>query len=667
MTTSANASGGGRHALLIAWGFPPAKSGGVFRMAETANVLIEEGWRVSVIACDIEDLRRFAGTDEVTLEMVDPRVRVHRVPFDLGPRETDLHRWDELRAAQPNVWRKAYNRSLADLFPAGLYAPWLKPALQVALDIHDADPLDIAIASGGPFVSFGIAGQLRAERAVPYVLDYRDAWSLHQFEDRTLHGPGSVIHGVETELLAGALEAWFVNEPMRAWHERSYPVCAGHTRVVTNGFDASALTGLSAPEPPPAGRIRFGYLGTLTAAVPLAACLRGYLHARQSSALVAESSLDFYGYLGFYPTPDEALLRQLKEAAEEGVSWLGPVPKSAVGETYSRLDALVLSFGGTRYVTSGKVFEYMATGRPIVSVHAPENAVRDVLEGYPLWFQAASYGPEDVAAAFAGAADAVMNGAARDPQVLDVARAHALSFDRRECLRVAAQALEPLLEDWERRSRPTGRRPLVLWLGSRPAPDVREFLTAEHVRLRSPLTPGPFDSLRSEGVRGAQLLDRLAHMRARWGPAEPGTSVGRARLLAAQPERLPAWGADEQVPDAAVGWLRLAGSALPAWADLYLATGLDGVVAATWVAASIPGSVTVLDLRGIHPGDGEADRAALAAVRLLAPKAGLVLADDEDLLRLGLGALSPGQRAGADLRGLADALLRADAAPVRLR
>ena len=172
-----------RHALYVAWGFPPAKSGGVFRMMETANVLVDEGWQVTVLACDIDDLRRFAGVDLSTLDGVDARVRVVRVPMELGPFETDLYRWDEARVEDPGGWRTAYQRRVDEGFPNSVYSLWEAPLLEAARRVHEERPVDLVVASGGPFVCFSAGRALRIDHGVPYVLDYRDSWSLQQFTD----------------------------------------------------------------------------------------------------------------------------------------------------------------------------------------------------------------------------------------------------------------------------------------------------------------------------------------------------------------------------------------------------------------------------------------------------------------------------------------------------
>ena len=54
------------------------------------------------------------------------------------------------------------------------------------------------------------------------------------------------------------------------------------------------------------------------------------------------------------------------------------------------------------YVTSGKVFEYMSTGKPILGLYQPDCAVAEVLDGYPLLVRTRSLDPEDVASSAAG-------------------------------------------------------------------------------------------------------------------------------------------------------------------------------------------------------------------------------------------------------------------------
>ncbi|MER3393471.1 MAG: hypothetical protein RIA38_00695, partial [Microcella pacifica] len=77
----------------------------------------------------------------------------------------------------------------------------------------------------------------------------------------------------------------------------------------------------------------------------------------------------------------------------------GKVSKTDVAKVYSSFDALALILGRSRYITSGKVFEYAATGLPIAALHHPETASTSVLSDYPRFVPAS----DDTAEAFADA------------------------------------------------------------------------------------------------------------------------------------------------------------------------------------------------------------------------------------------------------------------------
>ncbi len=157
----------------------------------------------------------------------------------------------------------------------------------------------------------------------------------------------------------------------------------------------------------------FGYLGTISLQVPLAELVSGWRLARERSELVRRSHAELHGYLGHYQTPSLAMQRSVHEAAADDMRYCGPVSKTGVRALYSSFDVLLLALGTGRYVTSGKVYEYLATGLPIVSVHDPGNAASDVLRGYPLWFPANDLSPTGIAEALTAAAEAA---AAVDPK-----------------------------------------------------------------------------------------------------------------------------------------------------------------------------------------------------------------------------------------------------------
>lgn len=415
------------HLLYVAWGFPPSRGGGVYRALATANAFANAGWRVTVLTAEREAFERYTGLDATLEDHVDPSIRIERLPFSWPLLDTDIRRYSWLRAHAPARWRKRHIRQDTADFPEAGYGPWRKVLEQAALRIHQADPVDLVVATANPNVDFTAAWQLHRKHGVPFVMDYRDAWLLDVFEGGMLHEEGSRAAVWERDLIAAAHEVWFVNEPIRAWHQQRYPASASRMHVVSNGFDpelapparhhaADASTGLT-----------FGYLGTISPKVPLAELIDGWRIARRDDELVAGGRLRLHGYLGYYAAPRADLANLVEDAADVDVSYEGPVAKTEIAAVYESFDVLLLVIGAGRYVTSGKVFEYIATGMPIVSVHDPINAASDVLRGYPMWFPVRDLEPASVAEALAAAAHAAVNA---DDELRDRCRAFAASYTR---------------------------------------------------------------------------------------------------------------------------------------------------------------------------------------------------------------------------------------------
>lgn len=396
------------HVLYVAWGYPPSRGGGVYRALATPNAFAAKGFDVTVLTCTEDTFVASTGTDTSLMTQIDPRIEVVRIPFAWPAMETDLRKWSALRAMAPRVWRR--RQRLLDVrdFPEVSYGPWRRPLEAAALRIHARKPVDLVVATANPNVDFAAADVLNRRHGIPYVMDYRDAWMLDVFSGELLHDEGGRVDRLERDLLGRAREAWFVNEPIRAWHARRHPQLADRMHMVANGFDPQF-----APEadlqPPglrdPARPLRFGYIGTASKKVPLAEFAAGWRQARRDP-LLADAEAELWGYLGFFALPNSDLVDLVEAYRQDGLTYRGPVPKQDVRATYATFDVLLLILGAGRYVTSGKVFEYTAAAKPIVSVHDPGNAAGEVLRGYPLWFPVTDLSPESIADALSQAAKA---------------------------------------------------------------------------------------------------------------------------------------------------------------------------------------------------------------------------------------------------------------------
>ncbi|GAB2842073.1 hypothetical protein GCM10027024_16240 [Microbacterium insulae] len=425
------------HLLYVAWGFAPSRSGGVYRLLATANAFARKGWDVTVLTVPRDVFERSTGVDPSLESRADTRVRVERIPFPHEETNLDLRTWGAFRAHAPELWNGWKAWQTARVFPEPRYGLW-RPELERAAErIHAERPVSLTIGSGNPNVVHTAGLHLHERHGVPFVMDYRDTWQLDMYSGRRTLSPKSRGAAWERRMVAAADEIWFVNEPIAAWHRELYPEWAQKISVVSNGFDPEFVGAPTAPRTDRGEGLVLGNIGTMTSQTPIRQLVDGWIAARERGAL-AQDRIDLFGYLGHQGDDEGRVLEQIARVQDGSVSYRGAVSKATIAEVYARLDALILPLGTSPFMTSGKVFEYMATGLPIVSVHDPRNAVSDTLQGYPAWVPAESLEAADVADALVRVAEIASTQTLEDRQV---ARAWAERYER-------ARILDPIAERW---------------------------------------------------------------------------------------------------------------------------------------------------------------------------------------------------------------------------
>jgi glycosyltransferase involved in cell wall biosynthesis len=428
------------HLLYVAWAYPPARNAGVYRALATANAFAEAGWDVTVLTADRRLFETQLGADVALERRIHPGITVRRLAFSWHRGEPDLARWSRARVTSNLGWSWLAAKTSAVDFPEPVYGGWRRTLASAAHQVHAAHPVDLVIGTANPYVDFIPGWELHRTDGVPYVLDYRDSWSLDLYHDVRAFGRHSRAGRWEARLLADAAEVWFVNEPIRAWYRREFPQHAATMQVVANGYDDDIGTAVAAArerrdltEP-----LTFGYLGTVYGTIPLREMLLGWRRARELSPDVAAARLVLRGHLGHFGDPDPRTMGLLEEFAADGVTFAGPVSKTEVAETYAGFDALLLVLSGGKYVTSGKVFEYAATGLPIVSVHTADSAAVNVLTGHPDWVMTEGMSPDDIARAVIAGAEAARR---TTPHTMATAREWAGRYSRTNQLAPRIRAL----------------------------------------------------------------------------------------------------------------------------------------------------------------------------------------------------------------------------------
>ncbi|MEU1688708.1 glycosyltransferase [Micromonospora sp. NPDC005707] len=442
VTRPRSRSGARPHVIYLAIGFPPAAKSSAYRLRETANQFAALDWDVTVVTICEEAWEREYGLDHSLSAGVDPRIRVVELPLARKDLETDIRNFSEARSLRPREWIEQQRKRDLTVFPEPVFGGWRFALEKAVLRIHREHPADLLVASCAPYVNLAPTWRLWEEHRVPYVVDFRDGWSLDVITGEAAFPEKSPAGRWEKKVLEQAGAIWCVNDPIARFYQERYPSVADRVRVVRNGFDEDGVPTVEHRVDPEAG-LTFGYLGSINfSPVLLDEVLTGWRMARRDDPLIARSTFEVRGHIGAGALREANAHMELLRAAEpDGVVFGGPVAKADVAGTYARWDALVLMLVGGAYVTSGKVYEYAASGLPVMSAHEVDHDAARVLAGHPLWTGAVGLEPVRLAESFREAGKLAVGATEADRAA---ARAHAHRYTRGAQLRPAVRAATEL-------------------------------------------------------------------------------------------------------------------------------------------------------------------------------------------------------------------------------
>lgn len=427
------------HLLYLTYGFPPASKSGTYRQRAVANAFRQRGWDVTVVGPQLLSYEWENGLDWSLLDACEPGVRFVEVPVVREDLDPDIRRWSLERVWNEARWRDEHIERTQSDFPEPYFGHWLDAFVDTAAREAHRKPPDLVMLSPSPYVLLGVALRLYEQLRTPYVIDYRDGWSLNTATGSVQFGLQSREGQVERDAFDKAAYCWFVNEAICDFYAQRFGQDHKY-RVVRNGFDVADLAeiDLSRPSKPP---LTFGYIGNLLLSrTQLRAVMRGWKLARGKSALLAHSELQLRGHLGTGAARGSDVRSQIIERhSTHGVRYRGPLARSALATAYGSFDCLLFMHHGHAYATSGKVYEYMGAGLPVVAAAPSDHGAQEILADYPLSVGPPSLDPDVLSEYFVAAAEKAVCVTQTERES---AVSYARSFDRQRQLQPYVDELD---------------------------------------------------------------------------------------------------------------------------------------------------------------------------------------------------------------------------------
>jgi glycosyltransferase involved in cell wall biosynthesis len=262
------------------------------------------------------------------------------------------------------------------------YAGWFPFALECARTRLATGQVHVVLTTSSPDTAHLVGLVLRERFPVPWVADFRDPWVRRL----TFQAPTAAhrrLHvWLEGRVLARADRVIVTNEATRDDFLRRHPgIPAERFAVIPNGFDPEDLASLGEnlrhPVKSAADPLVLAHTGLLAGRRTLEPFLAGMLRlAARNPELGSRLRLRQIG-----PREDvnDELVR--RSGLADQVTFLPPASHQAILGEMAAADALLLlESGGAEgsLITPGKIFEYLASRRPILAV-VPEGPAAELM------------------------------------------------------------------------------------------------------------------------------------------------------------------------------------------------------------------------------------------------------------------------------------------------
>jgi glycosyltransferase involved in cell wall biosynthesis len=358
--------------LIIAYYWPPSGGSGVQRWLKFVKYLPQYGWEPHVFTPENPS---FAIKDESLLKDVPEDAEIIRFPiwepYDLFFRFMKL--CGKKRTAKPTEvgasGKKSFSEKIINWIRGNFFIPdprvfWVRPSFQFLHGyLHDND-IGTVITTGPPH-SIHLIG-LRLKRKNPdlrWLADFRDPWSEWGLLDSLHAGKRARNYHkrLESEVLANADEVITITP---FFVKRFAALGNRHVQLLTNGFDEDDFKGIAYSH---TDKFIIRHVGIINERCDPRPFMIAVKEARHERADFREHvRIEFIGevhpqFKSFAGSPD---FRNI-------TAFTGNIPHKELIGLYGSSSLLLLVLTGYKdpegYMP-GKLFEYIATGLPVLGV-----------------------------------------------------------------------------------------------------------------------------------------------------------------------------------------------------------------------------------------------------------------------------------------------------------
>jgi hypothetical protein len=387
-----------KRVLIVAYYFPPVAATGAMRPLGFCRYLSTYGWTPHVVTTTPDSVYPVHSVDERLSGKLPSSIKVEAIPY-ASTLDRLLHfrklirdrigrRGNHAIAAGVNYGSNVKTNELKNsghigqlkrfvldrmfAFPDPQSA-WMEPVLKHVGSLAKDEQPDLVFATGSPWTSLAIARKLGRRFRVPFIVDFRDPWAsnagFHYISPQLIRK----TEMLERQICQEAAAVIANTSELRTHLTALYPEIQDKCVAIPNGFHADDFALPATPDGDQASQrvgIELCHFGTMYMMRTPVELLRALLELVEEGTIrKAQLRLRF---IGTWDVRSDECERMAQGLEKHGVLLREPpVSHQECLRQMARADALLTMQPGSTLQIPAKIYEYIATRRPLVVIGDP--------------------------------------------------------------------------------------------------------------------------------------------------------------------------------------------------------------------------------------------------------------------------------------------------------
>jgi glycosyltransferase involved in cell wall biosynthesis len=367
--------------LIVTYYWPPGSGAGVQRWLKFSRYLPQYGWDPFILTVDPQYAAYPAIDNSMTSE-VPGNLIVYKT------KANDFFRYykkDKSRIPSSGFAsdeEKGFKSLITRLIRGNFFIPdprrgWNRYAFKKACEIIESRKINHIITTSPPHSTQLIGLKLKRKYpAIKWIADLRDPWTdIYYYKEFYPTWLSNFIDSsYEKSVLQSADRIITVGKSLKELFCSKIQSPESKFEVITNGFDEEDFTGLVSSKP---GIFTISYIGTLSDSYPLT----GFLNALKVFGGNGRNfRLKFVGTVS--PKQKETILSSSAGSKTEFVKYASHSTAIRYMLDSSALLLIIPDHRSSRSIITGKLFEYIASGSPIICIGPASGDAAEIIANH---------------------------------------------------------------------------------------------------------------------------------------------------------------------------------------------------------------------------------------------------------------------------------------------